>query len=251
MRRALALVLMAGPAQACEVDPFAQSAYPRSLAVDVATAGQVSRAWFDGPSTIYDHFVLGRETEPTELHIQLTPGGTLCGTIISAGSDHVFEDMAPRLADVDGDGTNEVIVVRSNLREGAQLAVYGVRGKGFDLIAATPFIGQPNRWLAPAGIADFDGDGRVEIAYVDRPHLLGDLVFVRLEEDRLVETLRLPGLTNHRIGEDFISGGVRDCGAGAELVLASRDWTHVMQVRGGVVTALGPMPGSGLTIPTC
>jgi hypothetical protein len=39
------------------------------------------------------------------------------------------------------------------------------------LLAATPHIGSANRWLAPIGAADLDGDGRVEIAYVDRPHL--------------------------------------------------------------------------------
>jgi hypothetical protein len=140
-----------------------------------------------------------------------------------------------------------VVVVETDLKLGASLAVYGPKGK----IAATDFIGQRNRWLAPAGIADFDGDGRVEIAYVDRPHLLAELVFVRLEGDRLVETLRLPALTNHRIGEAVISGGVRDCGQGPELILASKDWTRLMQVRGGQVTDLGPMPPEGLSVPPC
>ena len=36
--------------------------------------------------------------------------------------------------------------------------------------AATPFIGTPRRWLAPVGVADLDGDGRAEIAYVETPH---------------------------------------------------------------------------------
>ncbi len=67
----------------------------------------------------------------------------------------------------------------------------------------------------------------------------------------LAETLRLPGLTNHRIGEAFISGGLRDCGAGAELVLASADWSRVMLVQDGQATDLGPMPRDGLTVPPC
>ncbi len=118
--------------------------------------------------------------------------------------------------------------MRSGVGTGAQLAVYGVAGDSFGLIAATAPLGR-HRWLAPAGIADFDGDGRVEIAYVDRPHLTRELVFVRLEGDRLVELARLPGVTNHRIGDDVISGGLRDCGQGpswwqpARLVAASAD----------------------------
>ena len=159
----------------------------------------------------------------------------------------VFEDVEARLADVTGDGAPEVVVVETDLSQGASLTIYGPAGK----IAATPYIGQTHRWLAPAGIADFDGDGRVEVAYVDRPHLRKELVFVRLEGDQLVETMRLPDLTNHRIGEDFISGGVRDCGQGPELILASEDWSRLMRVRGGIAEDLGPMPASGLTVPPC
>ena len=137
----------------------------------------------------------------------------------------------------------------TDLALGASLAVYGPSRQAR---TPTPFIGQPNRWLAPAGIADFDGDGRVEIAYVDRPHLLGELVFVRLEGDRLVETARLPGLTNHRIGDDFISGGVRDCGQGPELILAIEGLDpDRCGVRDGQAIDLGPLPAEGLTIPPC
>jgi hypothetical protein len=72
-----------------------------------------------------------------------------------------------------------------------------------------------------------------------------------MEGPRLVETARLAGLTNHRIGDDFISGGVRDCGAGPELILASRDWTRVIGVVDGQARDLGPLPAEGLTIPPC
>ena len=38
----------------------------------------------------------------------------------------------------------------------------------------------------------------------------------------------LPGLTNHRIGESDIGGGIRDCGQGPEMITASADWSKVM-----------------------
>jgi hypothetical protein len=204
----------------------------------------------------YSHSVLGETPEWTAMMVFYGPEAIAAAdghrewNEARAGTGHIFEDIAPRLADLDGDGRQEIVVVQSAFDRGARLVVYAITPEP-QLLAATPFIGQPHRWLAPAGIADFDGDGQVEIAYVDRPHLLAELVFVRLEGDRLVETLRLPGLTNHRIGEDVISGGLRDCGAGPELVLASKDWTRVMRVHSGVTEDIGPMPSEGLTIPPC
>ncbi len=226
MRLALALVLMAGAASA-----------------EGEIAPPITRANLVDPTGRYDHAVLGDALEWGALTLVAANGSVT----ISLPASRVFEDIKARLADVTGDGLPEVIVVETDLSHGASLAIYGPQGK----IAATPYIGQPNRWLAPAGIADFDGDGRTEIAYVDRPHLLKDLVFVRLEGDQLVETARIPGLTNHRIGDDFISGGVRDCGQGPELILASEDWTRVLRVRGGKITDIGLMPATGLTVPPC
>jgi FG-GAP-like repeat len=224
----LAAALAGAPAFACAVDPYSQSAYPQSLTVDSGGA-MLGRAWYDGPSEAYDHFVLGRQHEPTVLHLQFVPVGVVsdCGSSVSAGEGHVFEDIAPRLADLNGDGGNEVIVVRSGVQSGAQLTVYGVKGDSFGLMAATKPLGR-HRWLAPAGIADFDGNGSPEIAYVDRPHLVADLVYVRLEGDILHEVARVHGVTNHRIGDDFMSGGVRDCGAGPEVVVASADWSRLL-----------------------
>jgi hypothetical protein len=243
---AFALAVQTLPAWACGI--FLGNEFPDSRVELRDDDDPVALAQFTGPTTIYDHHILGRNAEPDGLFVSWSFFG--CG-VVRAGAGHVFEDIAPRFADIDGDRVVEIVTVRSSIAKGAQLAVYGLRDGQLVLVASTPYIGQPHRWLAPAGIADFDGDGRVEIAYIDRPHLLAELVFVRLEGDRLVETLRLPGLTNHRIGEAVISGGVRDCGQGPELILASKDWSRLMQVRGGQVTDLGPMPPGGLSVPPC
>lgn len=185
-----------------------------------ACAETIVSADYTAPTDRYAHGILGDAIEWGEL--QITTDIDTHRFVLS--QDRVFEDTAPRLADVDGDGRPEVIVVETLARAGAQLAVYDATGK----IAATPHIGQTNRWLAPIGVADLDGDGMIEIAYIDRPHLAKTLRVWRFMDGALEPVADLPGLTNHRIGERDIGGGMRDCGNGPEMITANADWTQVM-----------------------
>lgn len=199
------------------------------LAMCVLQAGTVGAetivgATFDGPTTRYGHGVLGDEIEFSELVIETEDWAQTVRYRISLPDDHVFEDLAPRLWDITGDGAPEVVVIETDMARGGSLAIYDESGK----IAETPHIGRTNRWLAPVAAADFDGDGRVEVAFVDRPHLAKVLRIFEWDGAGLVLDAEIGGLTNHRIGQDFISGGVRDCGAGPEMVTADGDWSDVM-----------------------
>ena len=147
--------------------------------------------------------------------------------ILRLPETRVFEDIAPRLADVDGDGAPEMIVVETDLSLGARLAIYDEAG----FVAATPFIGQTHRWLAPIGVADLDGDGSVELAYIDRPHLARLLRVWRFQDGTLVEVAQAEGLTNHRLGDPAIGGGLRDCGAGPEMITADVRWSRLVASR--------------------
>lgn len=192
-----------------------------------AAAECVTRAAYDGPTTRYAHGVLGDDVEYGALTLWVSQGGK---RTVRLPQDRVFEDLEPRLVDVDLDGCNEVVVVESQADTGAQLAVYSGAGQK---IAATPHIGTTNRWLAPIGAADFDGDGRVEIAYIDRPHLAKTLRVWRYDNGRLTEVAAAKGFSNHRIGWAYIAGGLRDCGDGPEMIVADGGWSRIRAVRFG------------------
>jgi hypothetical protein len=202
----------------------------------IAVAETIEAARFTESTSRYTHGVLGDSEEWGALEISTTkPNGGLISLpavlkrttyTIRLPISSVFEDVAPRLADVDGDGKPEVIVVETDVHLGASLAIYTTKGK----LAATPYIGQSHRWLAPVAIADLDGDGLVELAYVDRPHLTKTLRVWRFENGELTQVAALEGVSNHRIGERDIAGGLRNCANGPEMIVARADWQRLLAV---------------------
>ena len=191
----------------------------------------VMHAGFLRETDEYGHGVLAdlRDAKALTIHLRL-PGDEriTCPAEVILPEGEVFEDIAPRLADLDGDGLPEIVVVQSNAGTGAKLAIYDRRGR---LVAATPNIGQRHRWLAPVAVADLDGDGHVELAYVDRPHLAKRLRVWRFRGGKLEHVADGEGFTNHRIGWDFIAGGVRRCGGTTEIITANSDWTRNVAAR--------------------
>jgi hypothetical protein len=190
----------------------------------LAASAEIVSASYAEPTPRYQHGVFGETEEWGALAFGLSDDQRM---ILRLPETRVFEDIAPRLADVDGDGAPEMIVVETDLSLGARLAIYDEAG----FVAATTFIGQTHRWLAPIGVADLDGDGSVELAYIDRPHLARLLRVWRFQDGTLVEVAQVEGLTNHRLGDPAIGGGLRDCGAGPEMITANARWSRLVASR--------------------
>lgn len=204
----------------------------------VKAKGQgVTSAFYGCPTTRYDHGILGDATEAGCLVVRDAAGRDI---IFTLPKNAVFEDITPRIADINGDGSNDIVTILSDLNKGASLAVFGLKGDQLRIIAQTPYIGRTHRWLAPAGIADFDGDGRLEIAFVRTPHIGGTLEFWGFNGNSFRQQKKLKGFSNHKIGltrittsrlKDFDGDGVTD------LALPNANWSQIRVIslaKGGV-----------------
>ena len=200
------------------------------------------------PPRRYGHDVLGDTAEWGTLTLDWGPEADVAYTDGAPSQvfrldDGIFEDVAPRVIELGDDPMPEVLVVNSAHGRGARALIIDPNPDGVRSIAG-PFIGTQNRWLAPLGAADLDGDGTVEIAWIDRPHLAKTLRIFRVSGTELVEVANLRGFTNHRIGEPDIAGGIRDCGNGPEMILATGNWFDLVAVRwtgsAFTQTVLGP-----------
>ncbi|KNX41998.1 FG-GAP repeat protein [Roseovarius tolerans] len=214
-----------------------------ALGATLATAGAAGEAWitapgagisaarFEAPDDSYPHRIMGTIPERRVLAVRDAAGHEIRLDLRQGPDpDHVFEDIAPRVVDADGDGQNDVVLVESSPREGAQLAIYTLRRSDLVKSAATPHIGTRFRWLAPVAIADLDGDGVTDIAYVETPHLGKTLRVWSWAPGGLTQIAHLRGVTNHRIGDEVIWGGLRECGQGPEIVLADAGFRSLVAV---------------------
>jgi hypothetical protein len=161
----------------------------------------IRAVWFAAPTGRYGHAVLGDGIEAAALKAE-TADGTLLSYWLE--DETVFEDLTPRLADLNGDGEDEIIAVRSDPDRGAAVALFGVREGKLVRLAESDPIGLPNRWLNPIGAGDFDGDGKAEIAVIRTPHIGGILMLYRWQGERLEEIGRTSGFSNHAIGSTVL-----------------------------------------------
>lgn len=228
------------------------------LAAREAPRGAIpgSRLQAEGPLTVflaeptqeYSHGALGDaveaksltilERQPVAIGPDPKPVPTKTARV-AAGDRAVFEDLEPRLADLDRDGVPEIVVVRSSAERGASLAVIGRRDATWAIVAETPSIGQPNRWLNPAAIADFDGDRAPDLALVRTPHLEGVLQLWTFSRGALSLKHEAAGYSTHAIGSTALDNAAAvdlDGDGVPELALPTLDRASlaVMSFKGGL-----------------
>ena len=193
----------------------APAAASQRLAGSQVAQGQrdIAWAWLGSPTERYPHTALGSRTHAGSVHVLTTapagtppgsPPGTLQEIIYRLPINRVFEDLTLRLADIDQDGRDELIVIESDALRGASVVVLGLEdspnGKTLKEKARSAPAGSTFRWLNPVGVADFDGDGKQDVAAVITPHIGGVLTLYHYRPPQLVPYARAMDTSNHLMG---------------------------------------------------
>lgn len=203
-----------------------------------------------GPTTVYPHGVLGDGTEAGGFTlVRASPKLTIESTMELTGE--VIEGLAAIWADLDGDGTREIVVTASNADRGARLLVFD---EGGNQIAAGPAAGRGFRWRHQLAAAPFGPGGEMEIVDVLTPHIGGVVEFFRLEGDELRVVATVTGFRSHRIGSrnlDMALAGDFDGDGSVELAVPTQNLSQLGFIRrtqsGAEVAWTMPIGGTAAT----
>ena len=149
------------------------------------------------PTEKYRHGILGDKIEAEQLVVVVDS----VFYELKLSGEYVFEDIRPRLYDVDGDNELEFITIRTNVSEGAGIAIYKIVDKQLVEYAKVTEIGTSNRWLNIVAINDLDNDGIVELVWIETPHIGGILKLAKIKAGRLQVLAEKAQYSNHAIGE--------------------------------------------------
>ena len=149
------------------------------------------------PTEKYSHGILGDKIEAGQLVVVVDS----VFYELTLPGEFVFEDISPRLYDVDGDTELEFITIRTNVSQGAGIAIYKIIDEQLVEYAHVPEIGTMNRWLNIVAINDLDSDGIVELVWIQTPHIGGILKVAKIEAGTLKVLAEKAQYSNHAIGE--------------------------------------------------
>ncbi len=185
----------------------------------------------------YVHGVLGDDFEAASLVI-LNVTETEFGIVaqIDLTGEDVFEGIAPFWADINADGSDDLVTTMSN-STGTWLRVYPfAEGQFLEPVIDSPSTGQANRWRHQLAFGAFGPEGENELVAVRTPHLGGVIEFFRYnaETNALDLVIEQAGYTSHVIGTnnmDMAVGGDFNGDGQLEMILLSQDRTRVISVQ--------------------
>ena len=183
------------------------------------------------PTNRFPHSALGDNLEATAV-VVVTVGVNEVETIYRSGDD-VIESIAPLLADVDGDGIDDVVLTVSNDSE-SWLVVASSTGGG--VVAISDPVDRLLGWRHLVAVGPLGPARQTEIAEVLYPDAQGSVRFLSLSGGRLEVVATRTGYRSHEFGarnlEQAVAADV-DRDNFVELIVPTLDRQHIAGVRHG------------------
>ncbi|TLP45454.1 hypothetical protein FDK21_11875 [Cohaesibacter sp. CAU 1516] len=202
--------------------------------------GDIRAVWLSQPTDRYRHGVLGDAIEAGAVTVRRKDG--MLVSFVLPG-DSVFEDLHPRLADLDGDGRTEIVLVRSYLTKGAALSILGLRNGKLEILAENTAIGTANRWLNPSILLDAPDTGEVRVGLVRTPHIGGQLQIWRYAGGTFRRIAVAEGFSNHTIGSRALGlSAVLSKGKARRILLPDARQRRLLLLDGDQLTILAFVP---------
>ncbi|MFW5690889.1 MAG: hypothetical protein ACOCXZ_00195 [Chloroflexota bacterium] len=191
------------------------------LRVVINTVGQAA-AYVESTDQRYVHGIMGDRLEHAAM-VVLDLGTGAVTALVELPGTMVFEGLSPFWADVDGDGSADLVTTVADDGIGAQVRVYTAQGT---LLATGPAIGQSNRWRHQLAWASFGPQGENLLAEVLTPHIGGVVGFFAYDgAGELVRVARAEGFSSHPINSrnlDMAVAGDFDGDGQVELVVPNQ-----------------------------
>lgn len=177
-------------------------------------------------TTRYEHGVLGDEQEGGSLVI-FDAGVPEVTARAEIDPPAVIEGLSPLVADVDGDGTVELVVTLADDSNGARVTIFDQDGTE---LARGPSDG--SGWRHSLAVADY-GAGP-ELAVTREPNEDQTVEFYRADGDSVPVAAAYPNVSTHSDGSyntDMAIAGDFDADGTAELVVPLTDRTSLLAVE--------------------
>ncbi len=196
--------------------------------------GQVA-VYVNATDQRYVHGIMGDRLEGSTLLILDTKDSEIrvLARVDLPGED-VYEGIAPFWADIDGDGTEDLVTTVSNSTSGSRIRAYLWDGSKIKQEVDGLSIGQGNRWQHQLAAQALGPNGEIEIADVLTPHIGGTLRFYQFDGSSLNIVASFPSVTTHSIGSrnlDQTATGDFNGDGQPEVLVMSLDRNYVIGVQ--------------------
>ncbi len=177
------------------------------------------------PTDRYAHGILGDRIEAGALVV--AANGQIIDVILD--QTYVYEDVRPRLYDVDGDDIPEVITIRTHVDLGAGIIIYKIENNALVEYAQVKEIGLRNRWLNIVSINDLDNDGIIELSWIETPHIGGTLKVAKMSMGDIEPLAEASEYSNHAIGEiNLCLSALTDSPTGRVIYVPNQDRSNIV-----------------------